>query len=376
MAGKRKKKRPPRRKKAEHPPRSAKEFPITQERDETVLEGEERTAEVESGQEQESVIVLDEPATPVGEADVGEDDEKEEDDGRLSKGMFRSRKLLRRPFSRMATRRAIDPEFWNDAEEALIAADTGVECALEIVERARGRILREGIRDIDGLKGAFRVEVAEMLRSFGDLPEPSDSKPRVLFIVGVNGVGKTTTAAKIGYLMKNQGEKVLFAAADTFRAAGIEQMEMWADRLGIPVVRHKTGGDPAAVVFDAVESAAARGTDVVLVDTAGRLHTKKNLMQELGKMWRVADRNVPGTPEAILVIDATTGQNGIIQAQVFGEAMDVGSIALTKMDGSARGGVVMAIGKEIGIPVAYIGMGEGMSDLRPFDPEEYAQALF
>ncbi len=376
MAGKRKKKRPPKKKKAEHPPRPAKKLPTIQKRVETAQEDEERTVEPEPGEELEPVIVLDEPVPPAGKDGAGEEDEGEEDDGRLSKGMFRSRKLLRRPFSRMATRRAIDPEFWNDAEEALIAADTGVECALEMVERARGRILREGIRDIDGLKGAFRTEVADMLRSFGDLPGPPDSKPRVLFVVGVNGVGKTTTAAKIGYLMKNRGEKVLFAAADTFRAAGIEQMEMWADRLGIPVVRHKTGGDPAAVVFDAVESAGARGIDVVLVDTAGRLHTKKNLMEELGKMWRVADRNVPGTPEAILVIDATTGQNGIIQARVFGEALDVGSIALTKMDGSARGGVVMAIGKEIGIPVAFIGMGEGMSDLRPFDPEEYAQALF
>lgn len=325
--------------------------------------------------EPDDVIVLEGPFEAAVEEDGvsrgGADDGK-----RLSKGMSRSRRLLGRPFTRMATRRAIDPEFWSDAEEALIAADTGAQCASEIVEKARGRILREGIRDIDGLKGAFRAEVVEMLESFGSAPMPPETKPRVLFIVGVNGVGKTTTTAKIGNLFKQEGEKVLFAAADTFRAAGIEQMEMWAERLGVPVVRHKTGGDPAAVVFDAVESALAKEIDVLLVDTAGRLHTKKNLMDELGKMWRVADRGIEGSPEAVLVIDATTGQNGIIQARVFGEALDVGSIALTKMDGSARGGVVIAIGRELGVPVSYVGVGEGVSDLRRFDPEEYAGALF
>jgi fused signal recognition particle receptor len=300
-----------------------------------------------------------------------------EEEKRLRKGMSRSRRLLSRPFAKAATKRAIDPEFWTDAEEALIAADTGVACATEIVEGARDIIVREGIRDIDGLKEAFRMEVVRTLESFGAPPEPPSTNPQVLFIVGVNGVGKTTTAAKIGHLFKDQGKRVLFAAADTFRAAGIEQMEMWANRVGAPVVRHKTGGDPAAVVFDAVESARAKNIDVVIVDTAGRLHTKKNLMEELAKMWRVAERQLDGgSPQAILVIDATTGQNGVSQARVFGQALDVGAIALTKMDGSAKGGVVMAIGRELGIPVAYIGVGEGMSDLRPFDPEAYAAALF
>lgn len=314
------------------------------------------------------------------EEDEGEDEpegEGEEDEGkRYRRGLFRSRKVLSRPFTRAATRRAIDPEFWSEAEEALIAADTGVTCATELVERARKSILKEGIRDMEGLKQAFRSQVVEMLESFGSPPSPPEERPRVLFVVGVNGVGKTTTCAKIGFQLKQEGSKVLYAAADTFRAAGIEQMEMWANRVGAPVVRHKAGGDPAAVVFDAIESAQARGIDVVVVDTAGRLHTKKNLMEELGKMWRVAERQLEGAPQAILVIDATTGQNGVAQARIFGEAIDIGSIALTKMDGSARGGVVMAIGREIGIPVSYIGVGEGMADLRPFDPAEYARALF
>lgn len=300
----------------------------------------------------------------------------EEESLKYRRGLFRSRKVLSMPFSRAAARRKIDPEFWEQAEEALIASDAGVAAATEIVELARKRIYRLAIHDIGGLKQAFRDEVVEMLDSFGAPPESPASRPRVLFVVGVNGVGKTTTSAKIGYRLKERGEKVLFAAADTFRAAGIEQMEMWANRVGAPVVRHKTGGDPAAVVFDSIESAQARGIDTVIVDTAGRLHTKKNLMDELNKMWRVAERQLGAPPEALLVIDATTGQNGVTQARIFGEALDLGSIALTKMDGSARGGVVLAIGRELGIPVSYIGVGEGMADLRPFDPERYAAALF
>jgi len=318
------------------------------------------------------------------EAAAGEETEEEAEGGegesaeerKLRKGMSRSRRILGRPFSRAATKRAIDPAFWEEAEDALIAADAGVESATAIVEGARKRIIAEGVRDLDGLKQAFAEEVADMLRSFGERPAEAAEKPHVIFIVGVNGVGKTTTSAKIGWRYKQQGLKVLYAAADTFRAAGIEQMEMWAQRVGAPVVRHQTGGDPAAVVFDALESASARGIDEVIVDTAGRLHTKKNLMDELNKMWRVAERQLGYQPEAILVIDATTGQNGVSQARIFSEAMDVGSIALTKMDGSAKGGVVLAIGRELGIPVSYIGVGEGMNDLRPFDPEEYAHALF
>ncbi|PKQ28807.1 MAG: signal recognition particle-docking protein FtsY [Candidatus Anoxymicrobium japonicum] len=302
----------------------------------------------------------------------GQDEEKQ----KYRRGMFRSRRFLSKPFVRAATRKAIDSEFWRETEEALIAADTGVACAAEIVKGAKDRIFSAGIRDLEGLKDAFREEVAETIRSFGASPEFGLARPHVIFIVGINGVGKTTTSAKIGYLLKERGHKVIYAAADTFRAAGDEQMEMWAHRVGAPVVRHKTGGDPGAVVFDAIESARARGIDFVIVDTAGRLHTRKNLMDELAKMWRVADRQIEGAPESILVIDATTGQNAVTQARIFSEAFEIGSIALTKMDGSAKGGVVLAIGRELGIPVSYIGCGEGLSDLRPFDSDEYARALF
>ena len=332
----------------------------------------EETPPTPEAEPQECLIALEEGALAVLE----EEEREAPEEDKVRRGLFRSRNVLLRPFTRAATRRAIDPRFWADAEEALIAADTGVDCAVELVARARKRILQAGIREMEGLLGVFREEVVAMLAEFGEPPEPSGARPRTIFIAGVNGVGKTTTAAKLGYMFRQQGRKVLFAAADTFRAAGDEQMEMWANRVGAPVVRHRTGGDPAAVVYDALESARARGIDVVLVDTAGRLHTKKNLMEELGKMWRVADRAIQGAPEAILVIDATTGQNGVLQARVFSQALPVGSIALTKMDGSAKGGVVMAIGRELSIPVAYIGVGEGMADLRPFDPSEYARALF
>jgi len=393
MAGKDRKKRPPRAKRKRSRKRREKEpSPEPFEQVEAVAEPAPEPVTEPAVPEEPPVIPLEdsplepEPAQAAEEAEgedgVGEEagEEAEGEEGgwgdRLKRGMSRSRKVMTRPFTRVATRKAIDEEFWSEAEDALVASDAGVACATDIVEGVRKTIMREGIRDIEGLKRAFRSQVVEMLESFGRPPELSPERPRVVFIAGVNGVGKTTTAAKIGHLMKEQGASVLFAAADTFRAAGIEQMEMWAHRVGAPVVRHKTGGDPAAVVYDAVESAKAKGFDVVLVDTAGRLHTKKNLMEELSKMWRVADRQLEGAPEAILVIDATTGQNGVSQARIFGEALDIGSIALTKMDGSAKGGVVMAIGRELGIPVAYIGVGEGISDLRPFDPREYARALF
>lgn len=318
------------------------------------------------------------PAQTVEAVDEGApEDDLETEEVKYRKGFFRSRKLLSMPFSRAASRRAIDPEFWEDASEAFIAADTGVPCAMEIVDRARKRIRKEATgEDLDELKGIFREEVVSILESYGTHTGLPEGKPQVIFIVGVNGVGKTTTSAKIGWQLLRQGKTVLFAAADTFRAAGIEQMEMWAKRIGAPCVGHKTGGDPAAVVFDSIESAQAKGIDYVIVDTAGRLHTKKNLMDELNKMWRVAERQLESPPTAILAIDATTGQNGVTQARIFGEALDIGSIALTKMDGSAKGGVVLAIGKELGIPVSFIGVGEGMADLRPFDPEEYARALF
>lgn len=374
---KKKKKRESRKKPVERPVEESTE---KLDRDDSTAGAGERQAgveavEKEAGAGEGMVEPHREDETPEPPLETVTAPDEDDEGGRLKKGMKRSRSLLTRPFVKAATRRAIDSEFWSNAEEVLIAADTGMSCAEEIVEKTRKRVLSEGVRDIEGLKQAFRTQIAETINSFGRPSTPPRQKPRVLFIVGVNGVGKTTTAAKLGYRYMEEGRSILFAAADTFRAAGIEQMEMWAKRVGAPVVRHRTGGDPGAVVFDAVESARAKDIELVIVDTAGRLHTKKNLMEELRKMWRVADRQIEGSPEAMLVIDATTGQNGISQAEIFNQAMDIGSIALTKMDGSAKGGIVMAIGRELGIPVAYIGVGEGMDDLRPFDPDRYAEAL-
>ncbi|GEM_PF-1812598 len=294
----------------------------------------------------------------------------------LKAGLALSRKVLSRPFAKAAVKKAIDPSFWAEAEEALIAADAGVDCSAVIVQKAKEIVIEEGVKSLEGVREAFRKAVVETILSSGTPPSLEGPKPRVIFVVGVNGVGKTTTCAKIGYIFKSAGKRVIFAAADTFRAAGIEQMEMWAARVGAPVVRHKAGGDPAAVVYDCIERALAKDIDAVVVDTAGRLHTKKNLMEELSKIWRVAEKKLTHSPLGILVIDATTGQNGVNQARIFSQALKVDMIALTKMDGTAKGGVVLAIGKELKIPVGFVGVGEGLGDLRPFDPVEYAKALF
>ncbi|MDD5448562.1 MAG: signal recognition particle-docking protein FtsY [Actinomycetota bacterium] len=298
-----------------------------------------------------------------------------EENAQLKKGLSQSRKILISPFKKASLKKVVDSSFWSDMTEALILADAGAACAEEIVDAAKRKVIKEGIRDLDGIIGAFEQVICEAMQPITPPSESQQAKPQVIFVVGVNGVGKTTTAAKIGYWLKKEGKRVLFAAADTFRAAGIEQMERWAERVGAPVVRHKQGGDPAAVVYDALESAIARGIDALIVDTAGRLHTKKNLMAELSKMWRVAQGKIEGKPEGILVIDATTGQNGISQAKLFSEALEVDSIALTKMDGSAKGGIVLTIGKQLGIPVKFVGVGEGLDDLKPFDPLQYARAL-
>ncbi len=294
----------------------------------------------------------------------------------LKAGLTLSRKILSRPFTKAAVKKAIDPSFWDEAEEALISADAGVACSAEIVKRAKQIVIGEGVKSIDGVREAFRRAVVETILVTGVPPSLEGEKPQVIFVVGVNGVGKTTTCAKLGYIFKTAGKKVIFAAADTFRAAGIEQMEMWAARVGAPVVKHQPGGDPAAVVYDSIERALAKSTDFVIVDTAGRLHTKKNLMEELSKMWRVAGKKLKGRPLGVLVIDATTGQNGVNQARIFSQALNVDMIVLTKMDGTAKGGVVLAIGRELKIPVGFVGVGEGLGDLKPFDPVEYARALF
>ena len=266
-------------------------------------------------------------------------------------------------------------DFYDELEESLILADTGMDVTLELVEELRRRVRDERIKTMEGARECM-VRIITEAMTVGQPELDVTNKPAVVLFIGVNGVGKTTTIGKIGYQLRRSGKKVLFAAADTFRAAAADQLTIWSDRAGVEIIRQHEGADPAAVVFDACSAAKARKSDVVLVDTAGRLHNKQNLMNELNKISRVIDRELPGcSRETLLVLDATTGQNGLIQAKQFKEAAGITGIVLTKLDGTAKGGIAIAIAKELGVPVKYAGVGEGMEDLKPFDAADFAQAL-
>lgn len=269
----------------------------------------------------------------------------------------------------------IDDELFEELEEALIMADVGVVTAEKICENVRELAKKEGLTDANELKGLIKRVVADMLK--GDYSLKLDAKPSVILVIGVNGVGKTTTIGKLAASLKSEGKHVLLAAADTFRAAAIDQLEIWAQRADVPIVKHDEGADPASVVYDAIQSGKARGTDVIICDTAGRLHNKKNLMDELAKISRIINRECgEENAEVLLVLDATTGQNALNQAKIFKEAAGLTGIILTKLDGTAKGGVVIGIKEELQIPVKYIGVGEQIDDLKPFNPEEFAEAIF
>jgi fused signal recognition particle receptor len=269
----------------------------------------------------------------------------------------------------------IDEDFFEELEESLILCDIGVQTSGRICDRLRARIKETGAKDPEQIKGMMKEIILELLGA----PEPLliGTKPSVILMIGVNGVGKTTTIGKLAAQLKSQGKRVLIGAADTFRAAAIDQLEIWAERAGVELVKHGEGADPAAVVYDAVSAGKARGCDVVLCDTAGRLHNKKNLMNELAKISRVIDREAESCDkEVLLVLDATTGQNGVNQAREFKEAAGLTGIVLTKLDGTAKGGIVIAIKDDLGLPVKYIGVGEQLDDLQPFDPAAFVDALF
>ena len=270
---------------------------------------------------------------------------------------------------------SVDEEFFEELEENLILSDMGMDTTMEAVEELRSRVKEQKIKEPEEVKACLREILVEML-SVGEPALDLAGKPAVILMIGVNGVGKTTTIGKLANLLKQQDNRVLLAAGDTFRAAAADQLTIWADRAKVDIVKHEEGSDPAAVVFDAMNAARARRADVVLVDTAGRLHNKQNLMNELNKIRRVVDREGPqSSKEVLLVLDATTGQNGLIQAKQFGESAGITGIVLTKLDGTAKGGIVLAIAKELGVPVKFVGLGEGIDDLQPFDPVEFAQAL-
>ncbi len=270
----------------------------------------------------------------------------------------------------------LDEEFYEELEESLIMADMGMDTTMEAVEELRSRCKEQKIKDVEGARACMKEILAEMLEGQGCAMDLS-STPAVILFIGVNGVGKTTTIGKLAARLKKEGKRVLLAAGDTFRAAAADQLTVWSQRAGVDIVKQHEGADPAAVVYDAICAARARGCDAVLVDTAGRLHNKQNLMNELNKISRVIDRELPqSSRETLLVLDATTGQNGLIQAKGFAQSAGVTGIVLTKLDGTAKGGIVVAIAREMGVPVKYVGLGEGVDDLQPFDARAFAEALF
>lgn len=271
----------------------------------------------------------------------------------------------------------IDDELLDDLEAVLLSADVGVKTTTKLMEAIRKGIKAKEIESPEELRPFLQGKISEILSDGVAEINTAKQPPTVIMVVGVNGVGKTTTIGKLAEYYREQGQKVIMAASDTFRAAAIDQLEVWAERTGAELIKHTEGSDPAAVAFDAVQSAKARKADIVIVDTAGRLHTKANLMEELKKIKRVISREIPEAPhETLLVLDATTGQNAINQAKIFGDAADVTGVVLTKLDGTAKGGVVVAIKTELDLPVKWIGVGEGVSDLRPFVPQDFAEALF
>ena len=298
---------------------------------------------------------------------------------RMKEAVTRTREnLSERIEEAVAFSKEIDRSTLDDLEATLISADLGTTTTREVLQTLREKADRKQIQDVNELKRLLKDELLRILAAADKRPVARvDGTPEVILVVGVNGTGKTTTIGKLAQVFRSQGKTVLLCAADTFRAAAIDQLEVWGERTGTEVIRTRPGGDPAAVLFDALQAANARHTDFVIVDTAGRLHTKANLMAELEKMRRAAQRIIPGSPhETLLVMDATTGQNGLQQARLFTQSAGVTGIVLTKLDGTAKGGVVVAISRELGLPVRYVGVGEKAGDLLPFDAKEFVDSLF
>ncbi|RGS72662.1 signal recognition particle-docking protein FtsY [Mitsuokella sp. AF21-1AC] len=299
---------------------------------------------------------------------------------KLKKGLNKTRENLTNKIEKIIIGYAdIDDDLLDELEETLIMADVGVQTTDKLMTAVRKGIKKKEINTPEDLKPFLQKQIVEILTKGEemDTTRVAENGPTVLLVIGVNGAGKTTTIGKLAAYYKGQGKSVLLAAADTFRAAAIDQLEVWGERTGVPVIKHEEGSDPAAVAFDAVKAAVARNVDILIIDTAGRLQTKSNLMQELEKINRVIGREIPGAPhETLLVLDATTGQNAISQAELFTKAAPITGVVLTKLDGTAKGGVVIGIKSQLQMPVKWIGVGEGVEDLRPFNAEDFAKALF
>ncbi|MCW3806549.1 signal recognition particle-docking protein FtsY [Plebeiibacterium marinum] len=301
----------------------------------------------------------------------------------LDKGLAKTKESVFKKLTRaVAGRSKVDDEVLDELEEVLITSDVGVDTTLKIIERIEERVSRDKFLSTSELNNILKEEIVELLsenqvEGEGDFELPKSNEPYVIMVVGVNGVGKTTTIGKLAHKFKAAGKKVVLGAADTFRAAAIEQLQVWADRVDVPLVKQNMGSDPASVAFDTLSSAKAQGADVVIIDTAGRLHNKVNLMNELTKVKKVMQKVVPGTPnEIILVLDGSTGQNAFEQAKEFTKATEVNALVITKLDGTAKGGVVIGVSDQFQIPVKYIGIGEGMDDLQVFNRNEFVDSLF
>ena len=293
----------------------------------------------------------------------------------LRDGLAKTRKDFADRVGSIVLGEKIDDAFLDKLEEALISSDVGAQTAAAVLADMKERFRRNELSSPAQVSERLKQILFEILSSHSS-PFSLTSSPYTILMIGVNGTGKTTTIGKLAYRLRNQGKSVILAAADTFRAAASEQLSIWGERAGIPVIKHRDGADPGAVVFDAVSAARARAADVLIVDTAGRLHTKSNLMEELKKMKRIMSREIPGAPhEVLLVLDANTGQNALVQAKMFNEALGITGIVLTKLDGTAKGGIVFAIAKEISIPVKFVGIGEAIDDLRDFDAKDFVEAL-
>lgn len=361
---------------------------------EEIEEASEETAEEEPVEEIKEEITAEETAG-ISEENIAEEEIKTEEVEEITEEVYEEQPVKKGFFARLKeglnkTRNSImggvdtvlgaftkiDEDLFEELEEVLIMADLGVETTMSVIEALRKRVKREAITDPAAIKDLLADEISSILLD-GCEGEYEIKKPCVMLVIGVNGVGKTTTIGKLAHIYKEKGDSVLLAAADTFRAAAIDQLEIWGQRGGIDVIKHEENSDPAAVVFDAVNAAKARKTDLLICDTAGRLHNKKNLMDELKKIFKVIEREYPeANKEVYLVLDATTGQNAMQQAKIFKEVADITGIVLTKLDGTAKGGIVVAIKNELKIPVRYIGVGEGIEDLQKFNAESFAKALF
>ncbi len=327
---------------------------------------------------EEAVVPEPEPSVLEAPAPVEEEAARISLFERVRAGLAKTQaSLIGRIDSLLRGSKAIDEDLLEELEEVLVTADFGMKTTADLMQALEKRIARGEADSPEALRDILKDEIHQRLKLEAAPLDSGSAVPFVIMVVGVNGVGKTTTIGKLAHQFVNQGKSVLLGAGDTFRAAAAEQLAVWGERAGVDVIRQESGSDPAAVAFDAVKAAIARKTDVLILDTAGRLHTKVNLMEELKKIRRVLDRELPGAPhETLLVIDATTGQNALVQARLFQEVVAVSGVALTKLDGTARGGMLVAIGNELGLPVRYVGIGEGIEDLRPFDPSLFVEALF